>query len=906
MSGPGAGFEYPPKEVSWLKRDALLFAASIGCTSDELQFLFELDPNFSVFPTYPVVLPFKEDTQEVIDFYAAQKAIKIPGVPEFDARRVVDGQRLVQFLKPLPATSAGKKFEIRTKVLGVYDKGRPGTVVETQTDLVEAGSGDVYSRAVGSAFYVAQGNWGGPKGPATENFPPPKGKQPDVVFEDQTTQQTALLYRLNGDYNPLHAHPEPGKKMGFGGAIIHGLYSFNSSCHGLLQKLGGSDPKNIKEFQARFASPVKPGDKLVTQAWRTGEMKGEWEEIRFVTSVAGGKVCLSNGRALMKVVGEAKSKFTALMTLDIWVAEDHGIGDSVRVSTAAAFNQANFCACRLRSALSMTSKAKVGDRLSYDGAVCTVRYIGEVVGTTGNWIGVEWDDASRGKHNGSHKEQRYFTCKSKSPTAASFVRPTRTAEAPRSFVKALKEKYTAELATGGIEIRFSGKLAEEVGFEKIRRKQADLAELKHAILDGMRVAHAYDERDEHISDICPKVINLELSRNLFTRMGTVVGICSELPGLRSLRLNGNRFQDVLHDEGLQEAGEILANVTELALEENLMDWNEICHVATKFPGLANLSVDLNQLSSLPAVPLKSLSTTLVSLNLEFNEFTSFMDIASLSEMKSLRNLHLKGNNISAITANTSDPAPVFSPSLRFLDISYNQVSTWSFVDELPATFPGLTSLRFAHNPIYENPDPEHSAQSKSIGEDAYMITVGRLARLEKLNFGNITKADRQDAEMFYLARVGKHLATVPPSQEAEVIQYHKRYEALCELYGAPAVNRTKEINPAFLEARLITVQFVYHAPRGGYATSPPEMTSKIPKSYDIYRVKGIAGKLFGQKPLDLRLTWETGEWDPVAGFDDEVDEDDSGVEDNNVKEDAAAKVDAGDETSQGGGRWESG
>lgn len=308
MSGPGAGFEYPPKEVAWLKRDALLFAASIGCKSDELQFLYELDPNFAVFPTYPVILPFKYESQEVIDFYGAQKAIQIPGVPEFDSRRVVDGQRLIQFLKPLPPTSAGRKFEIRSKVLGVYDKGRPGTVVETQQDLVEVGSGEVYSRAVGSAFYVAQGGWGGPKGPATENFPPPKGKQPDVVFEDQTTQETALLYRLNGDYNPLHAHPEPGKKMGFGGVIIHGLYSYNSTAHGLLKKLGGSDPKNIKEFQARFASPVKPGDKLVTQAWRTGEMKGEWEEIRFVTSVEGGNVCLSNGRALMKVVGEAKSK----------------------------------------------------------------------------------------------------------------------------------------------------------------------------------------------------------------------------------------------------------------------------------------------------------------------------------------------------------------------------------------------------------------------------------------------------------------------------------------------------------------------------------------------------------------------------------------------------------------------
>jgi acyl dehydratase len=115
------------------------------------------------------------------------------------------------------------------------------------------------------------------------------------------------MERLNGDYNPLHATPEPGQKMGFGGTIMHGLSSWNFAAHGLLKELGGSDPKNIHEFQARFASPVKPGDKLVTEIWRTGEKKGEWEEIRFVTKVEGGKVCLSNGRALIKVVG-SKSK----------------------------------------------------------------------------------------------------------------------------------------------------------------------------------------------------------------------------------------------------------------------------------------------------------------------------------------------------------------------------------------------------------------------------------------------------------------------------------------------------------------------------------------------------------------------------------------------------------------------
>ena len=95
--------------------------------------------------------------------------------------------------------------------------------------------------------------------------------------------------------------------MGFGGAIMHGLFSWNTTCHGLLQKLGGSDPANIKEFQARFAAPVKPGDKLITEMWKTGDIKDGWEEIRFVTRVEGGKVVLSNGRALMRCVS-SKSK----------------------------------------------------------------------------------------------------------------------------------------------------------------------------------------------------------------------------------------------------------------------------------------------------------------------------------------------------------------------------------------------------------------------------------------------------------------------------------------------------------------------------------------------------------------------------------------------------------------------
>ncbi|KAI9810777.1 MAG: hypothetical protein M1832_001212, partial [Thelocarpon impressellum] len=194
MASPGVGFEYPAQPVSWLKRDVLLFANSIGVKADELHFLYELHPNFKVFPTYPIILPFKGTEQEVLDFYARSSSTPIPGVPNFDTRRVVDGQRAMTFLKPLPPTSDGRAFEVRSKVLGVYDKGKPGTVVETEQLLVEKATGEAYTRAVGSSFFVGQGGWGGPKGPSTINYPPPQ-KAPDAVYTLQTTAESALLYR---------------------------------------------------------------------------------------------------------------------------------------------------------------------------------------------------------------------------------------------------------------------------------------------------------------------------------------------------------------------------------------------------------------------------------------------------------------------------------------------------------------------------------------------------------------------------------------------------------------------------------------------------------------------------------------------------------------------------------------
>ncbi|KAH6606406.1 tubulin-specific chaperone e [Trichoderma cornu-damae] len=584
----------------------------------------------------------------------------------------------------------------------------------------------------------------------------------------------------------------------------------------------------------------------------------------------------------------------------------------------------------------MSQSHHIGQRISYDGAPCTVRYVGGIAGTTGSWLGVEWDDAARGKHDGSHKGTRYFTCIpapffllrpmrsrpaalrargltwqnagiSKSPTAASFVRPTRPADVPQSFLAALNERYVVD-APGAVqgkskaEIVISGKVAQEMGFDKIWRKQSRLKEMKIVILDGLRVATAKGGGDAAtIAETSPRIVELDLSRNLFERFGPVVDICRDLKDLQKLSINGNRFLDILADDALNGAEPVLRGVTELQLGEMLLSWEELCLLASKCPSLTTLLVGSNQLSALPAMPHVSLPLALTSINLEYNDFASLSDIASLTTLKSLRHLQLKGNNVSAIASPSDSTHVVFAPSLQYVDLSYNKIGGWEFVDKLSAVFPGMTSLRITHNPIYYTLDAEANAQSS---DESFMFTVARIAQLKTLNFTHITTADRTNAEMFYLSRIAKQLATVPEAAEDSIKTLHPRYRELCEAYGEPDVIRREEVNPNFLEARLITTELHYE---GASEEGGKTRVARIPKSFDIYAVKGIVGKMYGLAPLKLQLIWETGEWDPVAGYDEKDDDSDDDDDGSDIEDDALAGANPESQAPGGeddqAGRW---
>ncbi|RAL12452.1 putative tubulin-specific chaperone [Aspergillus homomorphus CBS 101889] len=538
----------------------------------------------------------------------------------------------------------------------------------------------------------------------------------------------------------------------------------------------------------------------------------------------------------------------------------------------------------------------VGQRRSYAGDLCTVRYVGAVEGTTGEWLGVEWDDPTRGKHSGEHKGVRYFTCQRQHPTAGSFVRPSRPADKPRGFVEALREKYASEYleherarqrADDAIlhkPIEFNSKVVEEVGFDKIRRQLAELQELKIVLLDGLHVAGvlghlatpeeveaAYDE----IERTCPKITELDLSRNLLTSWRDVARICERLKLLKSLKLGGNRFGPV-------EQGLGFAKITELYLDDTLLPWDDISAIAHQFPSLAVLSASANQLTSITS----PLPPTITRLTLENNTFTSLSALRPLTTLPRLEHLSLRSNNISTITDNdNNDTTPLlFPPTLTSIDLSRNRIPNWLFVNELAAAIPSLHTLRISGNPVFDGPVAPKAVtglpEKPMTVDEAYMLTLARLSGLRVLNYGTVTDKDRINGELYYLSLIGKELSATPEAAEPEILAKHPRYAELCELHGQPVVTRASEeeasalgrtaVNPRSVAARLVRVVFCLRGSAdgnvGGEVGGKGDVvkTKEIPRSFDPYQVKAIAGRLFALPAYTLRLVWETDELDPVS------------------------------------------
>lgn len=246
---------------TWTASDVLLHHLAIGAGSrpgDEmspqaLRLTYD-DPPPLVLPSFAVVVP---------TFHVeAPPSVAIPGC-SFELSQVVHGSQSVTVHAPIPATGTA---EVTTRVVDLWDKGSAAVV--WREGEARSPVGDLLWTVRDSMFVRGEGGWGGPRGTSAPSTPP--DREPDARLTHHISPQQALLYRLCGDRNPLHADPASARAAGFPRPILHGLCSFGIALERLVSNLLDGDPRNVASYAARFAGVAFPGDTLEVRAWREG------------------------------------------------------------------------------------------------------------------------------------------------------------------------------------------------------------------------------------------------------------------------------------------------------------------------------------------------------------------------------------------------------------------------------------------------------------------------------------------------------------------------------------------------------------------------------------------------------------------------------------------------------------
>jgi acyl dehydratase len=249
--------DIPAVEHVYDPKDVMLYALGLGLgqdpmNEDELAFVYE--KNLKVLPTFALV-------QGYSPYWLRNPATGV------NWTKVVHGEQGLRLHKPVApqGTVIGK-----TRIVEVIDKGEgKGALVFSERRVTDKASGELLATLTQTTFCRADGGFGGPKREAPSPHALPE-RAPDIICDLPTRPEMALIYRLSGDINPLHAEPEFAKAAGFPRPILHGLATFGVAGHALLKSLCGYDPARLAAIAGRFSAPVFPGETIRTEIWRDG------------------------------------------------------------------------------------------------------------------------------------------------------------------------------------------------------------------------------------------------------------------------------------------------------------------------------------------------------------------------------------------------------------------------------------------------------------------------------------------------------------------------------------------------------------------------------------------------------------------------------------------------------------
>ncbi|MER7742155.1 MaoC/PaaZ C-terminal domain-containing protein [Streptomyces sp. NPDC096538] len=240
--------------ISWAPGDVQLYHLAIGAgvpATDPRELRYTLESRLRVLPGFATVAG--GGPPGVI------AALSMPGV-DVDLARVLHGGQSLTVHRPLPVRATATRTD---RIAAVYDKGKAALLV-LRGEAADA-DGPLWT-AEAQVYVRGEGGWGGERGPSAGARGEPGA--PDRVVERPVREDQALLYRLTGDLNPLHADPEFARRAGYDRPVLHGLCTYGMTLKAVVDTLLDGDVTRVRSFTARFTDVVYPGETLRVRMWR--------------------------------------------------------------------------------------------------------------------------------------------------------------------------------------------------------------------------------------------------------------------------------------------------------------------------------------------------------------------------------------------------------------------------------------------------------------------------------------------------------------------------------------------------------------------------------------------------------------------------------------------------------------
>ncbi|XP_050267828.1 enoyl-CoA hydratase 2, peroxisomal [Quercus robur] len=260
--------KFPETTYTYTARDSVLYALGVGACArdavddDELKYVYHAngEQSLQVLPTFAALFSLA----------SLPNGFNLPGL-EYDRRLLLHGQQYIELYRPFPSSAC---IHNKVSLAGLHDKGK-AAIIEFETKSYEKETGELLCMNRTTVFLRGAGGFSKSSQPYSySNYQTDKASavkipktHPFAVFEDSTQPSQALLYRLSGDYNPLHSDPMVAKIAGFSRPILHGLCTLGFAVRAIIKCICRGDPNLIKSITGRFLLHVYPGETLITEMW---------------------------------------------------------------------------------------------------------------------------------------------------------------------------------------------------------------------------------------------------------------------------------------------------------------------------------------------------------------------------------------------------------------------------------------------------------------------------------------------------------------------------------------------------------------------------------------------------------------------------------------------------------------